>query len=102
MAVRHINGYAPCKRRIGSQLYRGTTSVSFGYARDHPLSRMFPERHSKPITYGFVCPDCDRLSAADTNLSSSKRLLVGLHSKWRDVSFFGYILDGAIRAIDLL
>ena len=31
------------------------------------------------------------------NLTSSHRFLVGLHSKWRDVTLFGYILDGAIR-----
>ena len=35
------------------------------------------------------------------NLPSSNAVLVGLHSKWRDVSSFGYILDGAIRGIPL-
>jgi hypothetical protein len=27
--------------------------------------------------------------------------LVGLHLKWRDVVPFGYILDGAIRVLDV-
>lgn len=34
------------------------------------------------------------------NLTSSNPSLVGLHFKWRDVSPYGYILDGAIRGIE--